>query len=174
MSIVARKYAKILLSKAENKSQKLLQKEQLYLLCDLMSSNKQFLRFLKSPIVKDKEKIKILDEIFSDKKITLENMVKNLLYILVLDKKIDNITKIAYYYNKSMLKEENIVHAKAKFASDPSAEDLISLKKLINNKFNLEIDVEYKVDKKLISGFIVDFDGKRYDASLINIIEKLG
>jgi F-type H+-transporting ATPase subunit delta len=52
-------------------------------------------------------------------------------------------------------------------------ESRLLLKEILRSELNAEIELEEKIDPRIIGGFIVQVDDRRYDASLRSKLNKL-
>lgn len=164
------RYAKALFELASEK--KLV--EELYadmrLINQVVTNNNDFLMMLSSPIIKIDKKASVLKEIFTNKinELTLS-------YILLLTKKrrevyIPSIGEevISLYREYKGIKRAFLKSAIA-IDSKTRASIMSQLKKYTNK----DIELVEEVQPELIGGFVLSFDNKQYDASILKQFQML-
>lgn len=125
---------------------------------------------INSPVIKTAKKTAIINSLLKDK--ICELSLKYL--ILVIRKQRECLLHgIAIKY-LSLYREKNNIKV-AKFTSATSIDDTLKneIKNTIQNLLNCKTELVSATDPNLIGGFIVSVDGKRYDASIKNKLDRL-
>lgn len=170
-SRVAQRYAKSLLSLAQERDVLEHVKEDMLTIISVCDENSDFNNMLKSPIVKTDKKRAILNEIFSSKVSELSIAFIN----IVTDKQREAILgaiaeNFIFLYNKI----KNIVNVSVTTATtitdDIRTEVSKQLKSIVGDA---EVQVEERVDESLIGGFVLRIGDREYNASLSNKLQKL-
>lgn len=168
---VALRYAKSLISLAEERQVLEQVKEDMLSLKDICQSNSDFSNMLKSPIVKSDKKKAILNEIFAKDFSELSMAFIN----IITDKKREAVLgtiadSFILLYNQS----KNIVKASVTTAvsmsDDMKSQVLAQLKTVVGDA---EIQVEERVDENLIGGFVLRVGDREINASVANKLQKL-
>jgi F-type H+-transporting ATPase subunit delta len=170
-SRVALRYAKSLISLAEERQILEQVKEDMLTIKLVCEENHDFTNMLKSPIVKSDAKSAVVNNIFATKVCELSLAFIN----IVTDKKREAILgaiaeNFIILYNES----KNIVTASISTASamsdDIRNQVLSQLQSVIGNA---EVQIEERVDESLIGGFVLRVGDREFNASVANKLQKL-
>ncbi|KAI7692647.1 ATP synthase subunit O [Sarcoptes scabiei] len=132
-------------------------------LLELHEKDVQFKDFLFNPLVKPKEKKKILSESLKSK-LNLEELTINLLVLMAENNRMKYLPSMARLFNKTMAfsRGEMTVNVTASSALDEATKK--ELQTILEGKKFL---INIKIDKSILGGLIVDFDGEHFiDLSL--------
>lgn len=138
-------------------------KEGLDLLIELVNENPTYMSMLSSPAISKDERFSLLDEALKGK---VNKYVISFLKTLIRNNHTKQL-KDAYYHYKSLyedsksLKEAIVISSDA--LSDSSKE---KVETYIKNYANSSVLIDYKIDKSLIGGIVIEIDGKRIDGSI--------
>jgi F-type H+-transporting ATPase subunit delta len=134
--------------------------------------NRDLYLLFKSPIVKPDQKNAILEKVFTGK---LDVLTQAYLKLLVNKGREPFIPEIATEFIRQykVLKHITTVHVTT--ASPLSEAFVTDLRKQIvaTGATHENVDIILKTDASLIGGFVLDFDNKRYDASVAYKLEQL-
>lgn len=170
-SRVAQRYAKSLLSLAQERNVLEQVKEDMLTIISVCNENTDFSNMLKSPIVKTDKKRAILNEIFSSQVSEL-----SIAFIKIVTDKQREAILGAIAENFILLYNEikNIVKVSVTTANtitdDIRTEVSKQLKSIVGDA---EVQVEECVDESLIGGFVLRIGDREYNASLSNKLQKL-
>lgn len=136
------------------------------------AKNQDLYLFLKSPIIRADKKKAALDAIFKSK---LDNLTLSYLTLLVSKGREQYIPEIAAEFIVQYKILKKITSVRVVTAAPLSDAILADLKKqLLASGLTAEnLDIETKVDPELIGGFVLEFDNKRYDASVAHKLDEL-
>jgi F-type H+-transporting ATPase subunit delta len=161
---LAGRYAKSLIDLAVEKNQlEAVHKDMLYL-HSMIQGSREFLNFLRSPVIKGDKKQKIVDALTKDKISGLTALFIRLLINKAREEHLPEIvTSFITQYNTM-----NGIH-KIKLSTAETVSD--SLKEAIVNKIKSEtplqkIELDTAVNPELIGGFVLEFDNNLVDASI--------
>jgi F-type H+-transporting ATPase subunit delta len=136
------------------------------------AKNRDLYLFLKSPIIQADKKNAALEAIFKGK---LDKLTMLYLTLLVNKGREAYVPEIAAEFvvqYKTLKKITSVRVVTAAPLSDAVLADL--KKKLLASGVTAEnLDIETKVDPELIGGFVLEFDNKRYDASVAHKLDEL-
>lgn len=134
--------------------------------------NRDLLLLMKSPIVHSDKKIAVIDAIFKGK---INELTLAYVHLLINKGREMFLPEIVaeYVHQYKVMKSITIVRVTT---AVPMSDDLIAtlVKKLQAAVVTADnIEIVTKIDPKLIGGFVLEFDDKRYDASVSNKLNEL-
>lgn len=163
MTKVYKEYAQALFMLALEKENSDIVKSDLDFLEETFKNNKELMDLLISPSVFLSERIKVIDNIFSEK---VTEYVLSFLKLLCEKKRMESLYDSIDEYRKLFEESKNIIKAKIisaiELSDDEKERIILKLEKTEGKKIN----AEYVVDKSIIGGIIVETDGKILDGSL--------
>jgi len=169
-SRLANRYAKALFQLAlEQKNLDVIAQDML-LISQTITENKELAQMLKSPIIKLEVKVKVMQKLFSKSTNPLS------LKFMILVAKKSREEYLAYFADEftAIYKEySGLVDAWVTTASDIEQEvkdNLLALLKKITGK---TIELHQEVNADILGGFVVNFSGYQYDASTRRLMNKL-
>jgi len=136
------------------------------------AQNRDLYLLLKSPIIQNEKKLAVLDALFKGK---LDQLTMLYLQLLVTKNREAYLPEITAEFVVQYKVAKKITSVTVTSAS-PLSEDVLDdlRKKLLASGVTSEnLDVTTKVDPDLIGGFVLNFDNKRYDASVAHKLEEL-
>lgn len=134
--------------------------------------NRDLLLFMKSPVIHADKKIAAFSALFSGKIDTLTLAYMNL---LANKGREGYLPEIAAQFSEQYKTIKKITSVKVTTATAMNDDVLNDLRaKLLASGVTTEnIEIETAVDPELIGGFLLEFDNKRYDASVAHKLEEL-
>lgn len=168
---IATRYAKSLMDLAIEQG-KLDQVSSDIQLLSETTRNRDFYLLLKSPIVHADKKKAILDAIFKGK---LDTLTLAYLHLLVDKSREVYAPEIASEFIHQYKQLKKITSVTVTTATEMSEAVQAELrKKLLASGITTEnLEIISKIDPDLIGGFVLEFDNKRYDASVAHKLEEL-
>lgn len=167
---VAKRYAKAFIETLPSDKIEEVVNEMKQLL-KLMKQSKDLISFMKSPIISNDKKIVASQEVFS----SFSNESLNLIKLLIKNGRAENIKEVATevinrYREDNGIKKAVITSARP--LNNQQIEDIVAQVKR-NLASNVKIEVENKVNKELIGGFILRVGDQQFDASLRTKLGKI-
>jgi F-type H+-transporting ATPase subunit delta len=134
-----------------------------------VAKQKDFEAFLKSPIIPTQKKKAVIDKVFADSHANLRNTLK----VMIEHKREAYMSDFAREFHLMYNKRNKVSSAQLTTAAAISDATVQELLNVFKNKGLLEQRVELveKVDPSIVGGFILEFDGQVYNASLRNKLE---
>lgn len=134
--------------------------------------NKDLALLLKSPIIQADKKISAIDAIFKGK---LDELTLAYLHLLINKGREPYLADIATEFGNQYKILKKITAVKVTTAVPMTDEVLNSIKiKIQQSGIAMEnLEIQSTVDPKLIGGFVLEFDNKRYDASVLHKLDQL-
>jgi F-type H+-transporting ATPase subunit delta len=166
----ALRYAKAVLNLAKESSNDALVNENMQLIVNTIAESDDLKTMLKSPIIKAKDKQKVLIALFGDK---VDTIVKGLFNLLEENKRMLMLEPIAkqytiiYDYYKSM----QVAKVTTAIALTKELEDKIQAK--IVDLTGNNASIENIVNPTILGGFILRVGDVQYDASISNQFNEL-
>lgn len=167
---IAKRYAKALFDFALEKDIPDEVNDDMILIDEVCEMNRDFLLLLVSPVVKYDKKIVIIKEIFEDH---INDITLSYLQLITRKRREKYIPDISREYIR-VYKEFRGIKTIRLITATPADEDirqkvLTRIKKYVDAR----IELIEEVNEDLIGGFILIFDDKQYDASILKSIQLL-
>ncbi len=168
--IIANRYAKALfvLSLELNVLEKV--KDDMNLIINTCKDSKEFVTFLKSPIIRTDKKLIILKKLFENRIAEI-----SLKYILIITRKNREgyLASIARSYIDLYKKYKNILTVYLDTAIEIDEKTRKKMIALLHKQTNCDIELLEDVKKELIGGFVLRYADYQYDASIIHQLNLL-
>ncbi len=134
--------------------------------------NRDLELMLKSPVIQNDKKIAALNALFNGK---VDSLTMSYLTLLVTKNREAFFPEIAKEFVNQYKLMNKITSVKVITATELSEAAMEALrKKLLETGTTFEnLEIETKIDPSLIGGFVLEFDNKRYDASLSHKLSEL-
>jgi F-type H+-transporting ATPase subunit delta len=162
---VAARYAKSLIDLAQDGNKLEVIKGDMDTLQQMLKS-RDFYLLLKSPIIKPAKKRSVLDAVLAQAK--FDDLTLAFARILVDKGRESNLPEVVGAFIDQYKVIKQITSVKVTSAAELSEVELADIKSKLITSGNTEadIDIETVIDPSLIGGFILEYDGKVYDASV--------
>lgn len=162
---LATRYAKSLIDLATEKSQLETVYNDMQFLQSITKSSREFVNLLRSPVIKADKKEQILDVVTKDKVSQLTSAFNKLLINKGRESDLPEIVS-AFIEQYNAIKG---IHKVSLTTATPVSEELKqSITDKIKNEVKIKnIELETKVDEKLIGGFVLEFNNNLLDASVL-------
>lgn len=167
---IAHRYAKALfdlsleMNKMENVSL------DVNLIQDVCNTNKDFVFMLRSPVVRADKKMIVLKEIF---KSHLQEITLNFLMIITKNRREKLVPEIATQFIEIYKLYKNIITVEITTATQIDEALRMKILTLLEKRAQAEIDLKEKVDEEIIGGFVLSYEDKQYDSSILKQIKNL-
>jgi F-type H+-transporting ATPase subunit delta len=169
-SIIAERYAKSLFELALETGKLEQVRKDMDLMVDVCLNNRDFRQMLISPVIRPDKKIAVMDAIFTGK---IEDLSRQFYHLLSHKRREKYLENIAKQFIAKYKKYHNIHVIEIRSAAPLSKELRDRVVDIIENRTKGTVELIEIIDTKLIGGFIVSDEGRRYDASLTTTIKKL-
>lgn len=132
--------------------------------------DKEYFAVLTSPFIQTSEKKQIIKKVYSK----LEKTFIDFLYVLIDNNRISLLEEIYNLYNKLLLEQRDIVKIEVHSAIKLNSMQMIHLTESLQEKYkDKKIEIENKINPKLIGGIQIISGGESIDISLKNSLNKL-
>lgn len=170
-SKIAYRYAKSLIELAQDQNSLEQVKGDIDTFIQSLES-RDFVNLLNSPIVKADKKVKIFDAIFGN---TMSDLTKRYFRLLTQKGRESNLPAIAnaFIEQYNLLKKVTKVHVTVAKEIDDAQMKAIETKLAESAKTQENVKLEVSVDPSLMGGFILEFEGQKYDESVRSKLSEL-
>ncbi|MBC6993199.1 ATP synthase F1 subunit delta [Neolewinella lacunae] len=168
---VAQRYAKSLLDLAVEQKQLDVVKADVDALLE-MSGSRELRLLLDSPVVNATRKRAIMEEILT--KAGANDLTKSFVKVLITKGREGDLVGILGGFNDQYKHLKKITTVKVTSAVALGQDALASIKQqlIAAGKTEASIDLKTAIDPSILGGFILEFDGKVYDASVVHQLNK--
>jgi F-type H+-transporting ATPase subunit delta len=167
---IAKRYAKALFDLAVEQNVLERIKADAELINEVCASNRDFMLVLRSPVIKDVKKIKIIKGIFSDH---IQKMTLSFLNIITRNRREAFIPEIASQFIEIYKEYKNIITAHLTTAVELETSVSTKINSLLKQQTKAEIELHEDIDESIIGGFVLEFDEKQYDSSVVKYLQNL-
>ncbi|WP_044408145.1 F0F1 ATP synthase subunit delta [Thiomicrospira microaerophila] len=144
----ARPYAEAAFSYAKEQN-KLSQWSDLLNNLALIASDAVMAKLIANPSVSNENKVSVFAGILGA---DLTTQAKNLLNAMAENGRLNAVGQVAQIFGQLKTAEDKRVQAYVVSALEPTVEQKSKLSAALNSKFNAQVDIDYQVDKTLVSG----------------------
>lgn len=130
-----------------------------------LMKHRELFVMLKSPVIPGDKKKKVMDQLLKGK---VEDLTMRFVHLVIQKKREELLPYIADEFIEQYKKINNISTVRIRSAEKLSEESIKEIKqKLLDQKMaDGEIEVIEQIDPSIIGGFVLEFGGYRYDASI--------
>ena len=145
--------------------------ENSYALLKLISNSKDFNNLIKDPTVTPDSLNQVIEKITDN--FSLEVLFKNFLSFLISKRRFFYIQKILNNFNEICSEKRGELKAELKSAKELSGDELNKITDELTKNFSSKIKLNYKHDKSLIGGLIVQVGSTMVDTSIKNKLQQI-
>ena len=145
--------------------------EQAIALINLIKSSNDFNNFIKDPTSNKDNLITVISKISEQNK--LDNLFKNFLNFLITKRRFFFVEQILKSFVETCSKKRGELKAELKSAKELSNEEIQNITNELTQNFSSKIKLNYKHDKSLIGGLIVQVGSTMVDTSIKNKLQQI-
>ena len=138
---------------------------------NLISSSKDFSNLIKDPTNNQEDLQKVLNIISENNK--FESLLKNFLNFLVIKRRFFYVEQILKSFIETCSKKRGELKAELKSAKELSSDEISKITNELTQNFSSKIKLNYKHDKSLIGGLIVQVGSTMVDTSIKNKLQQI-
>jgi F-type H+-transporting ATPase subunit delta len=138
---------------------------------NLISSSKDFSNLIKDPTNNQEDLQKVLNIISENNK--FESLLKNFLSFLVIKRRFFYVEQILKSFIETCSKKRGELKAELKSAKELSSDEISKITNELTQNFSSKIKLNYKHDKSLIGGLIVQVGSTMVDTSIKNKLQQI-
>ena len=138
---------------------------------NLIASNKDFSILIKNPTNTQEDMLKIINSISENNK--FESLFKNFLNFLIIKRRFFYVEKILQSFIETCSKKRGELKAELKSAKELSDDEIKKITDELTENFSSKIKLNYKHDKSLIGGLVVQVGSTMVDTSIKNKLQQI-
>ena len=138
---------------------------------DLIDSSEDFSNLIKDPTNSQEDLIKIINNISNNNK--FENLLKNFLSFLIIKRRFFYVDQILKSFIETCSKKRGELKAELKSAKELSNDEISKITDELTQNFSSKIKLNYKYDKSLIGGLVVQVGSNMVDTSIKNKLQQI-
>ena len=138
---------------------------------NLISSSKDFSNLIKDPTNNQENLVKIINSISDDNK--FEILLKNFLSFLITKRRFFYLEQILRSFIETCSQKRGELKAELKSAKELSSDEILKITDELKKNFSSKIKLNYKHDKSLIGGLIVQVGSTMVDTSIKNKLQQI-
>lgn len=137
---------------------------------DVCSENRELNLIFKNPVVKVNKKINIVTDLFEAR--ICKTSLMFLLFVVRKNRSV-NLRGISDAFVEMYRKSKNIILTEVVSASEIDLQSLQLITRLVGDFTGKQVEIETSVNNKMMGGFKMEFDNNMYDASIDAKLSKL-
>ncbi len=145
--------------------------EQCLSVLSLINSSEDFKNLIKDPITKKEDLFKIITSISENYK--FETLLKNFLNFLIQKRRFFFLEKILLSFIEICSKKRGELKAELKSAKELSDDEISKITEELSKNFKSKIKLNYKYDKSLIGGLVIQVGSTMVDTSIKNKLQQI-
>jgi F-type H+-transporting ATPase subunit delta len=169
-SAIKMRYARAVFLLAKEKKQLTVLKQDTELISEVCQVSAEFIRFLKNPVIRTSEKIRVMKIIFDGK---ISELSQNFLVLVTRNKRETFIPAICRNTLSLIRSEKNIKTAVLTTAQSVDNKTLEKAKKVLEKELGTQVELTGHVNPNIIGGIVLRIDDKQYDDSLATRLRKM-
>ena len=138
---------------------------------NLIFSSKDFSNLIKNPTSNQEDLLKIINDISDNNK--FENLLKNFLSFLITKRRFFYVEQILKSFIETCSKKRGELKAELKSAKELSSDEITKITDELIQNFSSKIKLNYKHDKSLIGGLVVQVGSTMVDTSIKNKLQQI-
>jgi F-type H+-transporting ATPase subunit delta len=137
----------------------------------LISTSNDFNNYLKDPTVSQENLISVINKISENFKIDL--LLKNFMSFLIKKRRFFYVEQILNNFIEICSEKRGELKAEIKSAKELSGDEINKITVELSNNFSSKIKLNYKHDKSLIGGLVVQVGSMMVDSSIKNKLQQI-
>ena len=138
---------------------------------NLISSNKDFSNLIKDPTSNQGDLLKVINNLSENNK--FEILLKNFLSFLITKRRFFYVEQILKSFVETCSKKRGELKAELQSAKELSGDEISKITEELTQNFSSKIKLNYKHDKSLIGGLIVQVGSTMVDTSIKNKLQQI-
>ena len=145
--------------------------EQALFLLNLINQSSDFSNLIKDPTINQEDLSKVINKILENNK--FDTLFKNFLNFLVQKRRFFFIERILKSFIETCSKKRGELKAELRSAKNLSNDEIIKITEMLIKNFRSKIKLNYKYDKSLIGGLVVQVGSTMVDTSIKNKLQQI-
>jgi F-type H+-transporting ATPase subunit delta len=137
---------------------------------ELCVASRDFITMLRSPVIRADKKSLVIKEIFKQH---IQEITLNFILIITRNRRERMIPEIFLQFIELYKIYKNIITVEITTAYQMDESIRTKILTLLEKRANAEVDLKEKIDEEIIGGFVLSYEDKQYDASILRQIKNL-
>jgi F-type H+-transporting ATPase subunit delta len=167
-SKLVRNYASALFDNAVSDGLKDKVLEQIVTISQIINDNTKIKNILFSPIVKDIDKLKIIESV--EKNLNIDAIVKRFLAILLKHSRMSLLSNIVVLYQELLNKSRNIKMVKIISSKTLNLNEKEWVQKYLENDLQQKVIINFSQDPSIVGGIVIQYDSIEKDYSVAGML----
>lgn len=163
-ALVATRYARALYSLAKDNNEQDAVFEQMRVIDDAFSLEKEIMEFVHSPLVRPADKEKVVEQLAG--KVKLPETLKRFLLVLARKSRLDIFPEIMAAYQVIVDEAHGVTRGIVRSATPLAPEERKRLEQLVSKATKKQVILTYKEDPTLLGGMVAEVGSFTFDDSL--------
>ena len=138
---------------------------------NLIDKSDDFFNLIKDPTINQKDLSKVLNKIVENNK--FEILFKNFLNFLIQKRRFFFIERILKSFIEICSRKRGELKAELRSAKNLSSDEIKKITEVLNKNFSSKIKLNYKYDKSLIGGLVLQVGSTMVDTSIKNKLQQI-
>ena len=138
---------------------------------DLINQSKDFCNLIKDPTINQEDLSKIINKISENNK--FDKLFINFLNFLIQKRRFFYIERILKSFIETCSRKRGELKAELRSAKNLSNDEISEITDVLTKNFNSKIKLNYKYDKSLIGGLVLQVGSTMVDTSIKNKLQKI-
>jgi F-type H+-transporting ATPase subunit delta len=164
------RYSKALFALAKEEDELLSLKNDMELVLDVCKNSVEFVNFLKSPVIKDSEKFRVITLIFKDR---VNYFTLNFFRIIINNNRETLVPSVCRHVLTLIRHEKGIKSVILTTAKEIDENILKKLTGILERELGGKVELTNRINPKIIGGIILQIDDKQYDESIATKLKQL-
>ena len=167
----SKRYALALFELSDESKKLNVIEEQINAILRLITASKDFNDLIKDPTTNQEDLVKVITKISDN--FNLDDLIKNFLIFLVNKRRFFYVEQIMKGFVEICSEKRGELKAELKSAKELSGDELNKITDELTKNFSSKIKLNYKHDKSLIGGLIVQVGSTMVDTSIKNKLQQI-
>ena len=169
-SKISVRYAKALFSEAKESNTLDSLRKDFTFLSQCIRELPELQNLIQSAVIRSGKKTEIFESVFKD---SFSKLTMSFLRLVLANRREEYLPGIARYFLSLIKSGQNIQSAEFITATAISENTKQSVISLVSKKFNAQVELEERVDEKILGGFILRVGDEQIDASIASKLSKI-
>ncbi len=129
--------------------------------------------FLNNQAIKPEKRMQLVCDVMKELKYEPDEIFSRFVYILISNKRLKYLKQIASFFDYTILEDNGLIPVELISATEIGEDEEKVLSQFVRKYTNRAPVFNTMVDESLIAGVVLEFPGKRFDASIKGRLEKL-
>jgi F-type H+-transporting ATPase subunit delta len=168
---VVKNYAHSLFIQAKKESKENELFKSIKLFAEILRDFSMVNDMLCSPIIDMSSKRNVVDSLTN--KLKLEALLKQVLYVLIKNVRMNLFSKIADEYELLLMESRGIKFVQVSSASKLSKKEIEFIQDMLESELSKKVELEHSVDESLLGGVVIKYESNLLDCSVQGALDRI-